>query len=105
MRTQAQYAPREPDIGRMRETLAAIIRQLGQTSRLTEQLASLAHASRNDMAPQAKVELTALARAVVLQYLPLAGDKHQALGRVDYVNGIDRQADSQAWVAIERAHV
>src|SRR3546814_11591868 len=82
----------------MRETLAAIIRQLGQTSRLTEQLLSLAHASRNDMAPQAKVDLNALAREVVLQYLPLAREKHQDLGWVDYVDGLDRQADSQAWV-------
>ena len=38
MRTQAQYARREPDMERMRETLDAIIQQLGRTSRLTEQL-------------------------------------------------------------------
>ncbi|NYT64073.1 sensor histidine kinase [Alcaligenaceae bacterium] len=84
MRTQAQYAKREPDIERMRETLGAIIRQLGQTSRLTEQLLSLAHASRNDAAPQAKVDLNALAREVVLLYLPLARERHQDLGWVDY---------------------
>ncbi len=80
MRTQAQYAKREPDIVRMRETLAAIIRQLGQTSRLTEQLLSLAHASRNEIAPQAQVDLNTLAREVVLLYLPLAREKHQDLG-------------------------
>src|SRR3546814_242660 len=95
MRTQAQYAQREPDIGRMRETLAAIIRQLGQTSRLTEQLLSLAHASRNDMAPQAKVDLNALAREVVLQYLPLAREKHQDLGWVDYVDGRSEEHTSE----------
>src|SRR3546814_10817949 len=50
------------------------------------------------MAPQAKVDLNALAREVVLQYLPLAREKHQDLGWVDYVDGLDRQADSQAWV-------
>jgi two-component system sensor histidine kinase TctE len=83
MRTQAQYAKREPDIVRMRETLVAIIRQLGQTSRLTEQLLSLAHASRNDIAPQAQVDLNALAREVVLLYLPLAREKHQDLGWAD----------------------
>src|SRR5690606_27657616 len=32
MRTQAQYAKREPDMTRMRETLGAIIRQLDQTA-------------------------------------------------------------------------
>lgn len=83
MRTQAQYARREPDIVRMRETLVAIIRQLGQTSRLTEQLLSLAHASRNDIAPQAQVDLNTLAREVVLLYLPLAREKHQDLGWAD----------------------
>jgi two-component system sensor histidine kinase TctE len=95
MRTQAQYAKREPDIGRMRETLGAIIGQLGRTSRLTEQLLSLAHASRNDMAPQARVDLNALAREVVLQYLPLARERHQDLGWVDGDDDVDTQ---EAWV-------
>src|SRR5690606_8771664 len=72
MRTQAQYARREQDVTRMRETLDAIIHQLGRTSRLTEQLLSLAHASRNDPSPHMPVDLSALAREVVLLYLPLA---------------------------------
>ena len=80
MRTQAQYARREPDMERMRETLDAIIQQLGRTSRLTEQLLSLAHASRNDPSPQSAVDLAALAREVVLLYLPLAREKRQDLG-------------------------
>src|SRR5690606_23751012 len=84
MRTQAQYAKREPDIDRMRETLDAIVQQLGQASRLTEQLLSLAHASGNDMAPQGRVDLNVLAREVVLLYLPLAREKHQDLGWVDW---------------------
>ncbi|MGB6103809.1 MAG: sensor histidine kinase [Pusillimonas sp.] len=83
MRTQAQYAKREPDIARMRETLGAIVQQLGQASRLTEQLLSLAHASGSDMAPQGRVDLNALARDIVLQYLPLGREKHQDLGWVD----------------------
>lgn len=83
MRTQAQYARREPDAERMRETLDAIIQQLGRTSRLTEQLLSLAHASRNDPTPQMPVDLSALAREVVLLYLPLAREKHQDLGWVE----------------------
>ncbi|TEA78173.1 sensor histidine kinase [Allopusillimonas ginsengisoli] len=83
MRTQAQYAKREPDIGRVRESLEAIIRQLGQTSRLTEQLLSLAHASRKDVTPQARLDLNVLAREVVLQYLPLARERRQDLGWID----------------------
>ncbi len=83
MRTQAQYAKREPDIERVHESLEAIIRQLGQTSRLTEQLLSLAHASRKDVTPQAMVDINALAREVVLQYLPLARERHQDLGWID----------------------
>jgi two-component system sensor histidine kinase TctE len=83
MRTQAQYAKREPDISRVRESLEAILRQLGQTTRLTEQLLSLAHASRQDATPQARVDLNALAREVVLQYLPLARERHQDLGWID----------------------
>lgn len=83
MRTQAQYARREQDMGRMRETLDAIIYQLGRTSRLTEQLLSLAHASRSDPAPHMPVDLAALAREVVLLYLPLAREKQQDLGWVD----------------------
>lgn len=83
MRTQAQYARREQDVSRMRETLDAIIHQLGRTSRLTEQLLSLAHASRNDPSPHMPVDLTALSREVVLLYLPLAREKQQDLGWVD----------------------
>lgn len=83
MRTQAQYARREQDTTRMRETLDAIIYQLGRTSRLTEQLLSLAHASRNDSVPHMPVDLTALAREVVLLYLPLAREKQQDLGWAD----------------------
>jgi len=98
MRTQAQYAKREPDIVRMRETLAAIIRQLGQTSRLTEQLLSLAHASGNEAAPQSKVDLNALAREVVLLYLPLAREKHQDLGWVDCHDVSGAPEDANVWV-------
>jgi two-component system sensor histidine kinase TctE len=83
MRTQAQYAQREPDIERMRDTLSAIIRQLQQTTRLTEQLLSLAHARSNDNGPHSRIDIKALAREVVLQYLPLAREKNQDLGWLD----------------------
>jgi two-component system sensor histidine kinase TctE len=95
MRTQAQYARREADVNRLRETLDAIIAQLGQTSRLTEQLLSLAHASRNEAAPQARVDLAELAREVVVQYLPLARERHQDLGWKD---GNDAGGAGPVWV-------
>lgn len=98
MRTQAQYAKREPNIDRMRETLDAIINQLGRTSRLTEQLLSLAHASRDDATPKAKVDLNVLAREVVLQYLPLARERHQDLGWVEGRGPTGADGAAQIWV-------
>lgn len=86
MRTQAQYARREPDLDRTRETLDAIVTQLGQTSRLTEQLLALAHASHHDSTPHKRIDLNALARDVVLQYLLLAREKRQDLGWVDCID-------------------
>ncbi len=78
--TQAQYARREPDIERVRESLGAIIKQLGQATRLTEQLLALAHASHNTFLTQGRVDLASLGREVVLQYLPLARERRQDLG-------------------------
>ncbi|HEY9280121.1 MAG TPA: sensor histidine kinase [Eoetvoesiella sp.] len=98
MRTQAQYAKREPDISRTRETLDAIITQLGQTSRLTEQLLALAHASHHDNTPHKKIDLNALAREVVLQYLPLAREKRQDLGWVGCAGSPAEGADVEAHV-------
>lgn len=98
MRTQAQYARREQDVTRMRETLDAIIQQLGRMSRLTEQLLSLAHASRNDPTPQMPVELAALARDVALLYLPLARERQQDLGWVDATEQGDSHGGESIWV-------
>src|SRR5690606_22347769 len=98
MRTQAQYARREQDVTRMRETLDAIIYQLGRTSRLTEQLLSLAHASRNDPAPHLPVDLSALAREVVRLYRPLAREKQQDLGWVDEGHDAGDGATRAVWV-------
>ncbi len=80
MLTQAQYAQREPDGARMRESLAAIVTQLGRTTRLTEQLLALAHASQPGEKHLQKIDLDALAKDVVLQYLPLAREQGQDLG-------------------------
>ncbi|SFP46387.1 sensor histidine kinase [Variovorax sp. 770b2] len=83
---QAGYAVRETDPARMRESLHAIVAQLARTRRLSEQLLALAHATTEDPvagAEPAVVDLSDIARAVVLQYLPLAREHDQDLGWVD----------------------
>jgi two-component system sensor histidine kinase TctE len=83
---QAGYAVRETDPARMRESLHAIVAQLSRTRRLSEQLLALAHATTEDEVAQAApavVDLNAIARGVVLQYLPLAHENDQDLGWVD----------------------
>ncbi|MDH6166195.1 two-component system sensor histidine kinase TctE [Variovorax boronicumulans] len=83
---QAGYAVRETDPERMRESLHAIVAQLARTRRLSEQLLALAHATTEDEvagAEAAVVDLSDIARAVVLQYLPLAREHDQDLGWVD----------------------
>lgn len=79
---QAGYAVRETDPERMRESLDAIVVQLARTRRLSEQLLALAHATHEDDGTRlpTRVDLNAVARAVVLQYLPLAREKQQDLG-------------------------
>lgn len=83
---QAGYAVRETDPARMRESLHAIVAQLSRTRRLSEQLLALAHATTDDDVASAErtvVDLNAIARGVVLQYLPLARESDQDLGWVD----------------------
>lgn len=85
MLTQAGVALREKDPALLHETLRAIVAQIARSRRLCEQLLSLAHASES--APPADaaacVDLNAIARDVVLQYLTLAHEKDQDLGWVD----------------------
>jgi len=85
MMAQAGYALREHDLASMRETLQAIMDQLSRSRRLSEQLLSMAYASRaeEDTEPLAIVDLNGLAREVVLQYLTLALEMKQDLGFVD----------------------
>jgi two-component system sensor histidine kinase TctE len=80
MQTQAQYALRERDPDLMRDGLRGIVAQLGRTSRLTAQLLQLAHASQGGESPHRVLNINEVARDVVLQYLPLAHEKHQDLG-------------------------
>ena len=85
MLTQAGVALREKDPEQLHQTLRAIVAQIARSRRLCEQLLSLAHAS--DTAPPsdapAVVDLNAIARDVVLQYLTLAHEKDQDLGWAD----------------------
>lgn len=85
MMTQAGYALREHDARNTHETLQAIMDQLSRSRRLTEQLLSMAHASRTEEneAPRPLVDLNTVAREVVLQYLTLAHEMDQDLGFVD----------------------
>ncbi|KAF1043184.1 sensor histidine kinase [Xylophilus sp.] len=83
MTTQAGYALREHDPARQHETLQAIAAQLERSRRLSDQLLSLAHAQREGpggAAGAAVVDLNAIARDVVLQYLPLARERGHDLG-------------------------
>ncbi len=100
MLTQAQYALRERDPDRAREGLTAVVAQLRRTRRLTEQLLSLAHASQHETLPHERRDLRQLAREVVLQYWPLARDKHQDLG----LNESDPD-ETPIWVAVSDVEI
>ena len=84
MMTQAGVALREKDPEQHVSTLRAIIAQVSRSRRLCEQLLSLAHAS--DTTPPvdtpARMDLSAVAKDVVLQHLTLAREKQQDLGWV-----------------------
>ena len=82
MLTQAGVALREKDPAQVQATLRAMVAQIARSRRLCEQLLSLAHASDNtppDDAPR-PVDLGAIAKDVVLQYLTLAHEKQLDLG-------------------------
>ncbi len=79
--TQAEYALRETDPARVRESLTAIIARLQSTNRLTSQLLALARARHAGQdAPAEVFDLGELARDVVVDALPLAREKQQDLG-------------------------
>ncbi|MES2186936.1 MAG: sensor histidine kinase [Pseudomonadota bacterium] len=99
MMAQAGYALREDDPARMRETIIAIVTQLDRSRRLSDQLLAMAHASRvaegdgdGTAGALPTADLNSIARDVVLQYLPLARDKHIDLGWTD-ARGEDAQDD------------
>jgi two-component system, OmpR family, sensor histidine kinase TctE len=94
MMTQAGYALREHDPEVLRETLRAIITQLGRSRRLSDQLLAMADAGRpaEDTGPAPLIDVNIVARGVVLQYLPLAREGNQDLGWID-ARGEDSAAD------------
>lgn len=102
MLTQAGYAVRERDVVRMQETLHAIIAQLTRARRLSDQLLALAQASHDNHDSDAaaltpsRVDLNAIAREVVLLYLPLAREKDQDLGWVDACDSATNGAEAAA---------
>ena len=82
MMAQAGVALREKDPEQLRETLRAMVTQITRSKRLCEQLLSLAHAgdARAPAGAQEQVDLDAVSRDVMLQYLALAHEKDQDLG-------------------------
>jgi len=85
--TQAEYALREADPMRVRESLSAIVARLQSTNRLTTQLLALARARHaGPDTPPETFDVSELARDVVLDALPLAREKQQDLGWDDGSN-------------------
>lgn len=91
MLTQVGYALREREPEPMRETLRALAAQLARARRLSEQLMSLAQAGEatREGEGRALADLDAIARAVLLEYLPLAHEKQQDLGWEDAADDAD----------------
>lgn len=82
LNTQAEYALRQDDIGEVRSAITALHQSLGSAVRLTNQLLSLSRAETVNglMAAWQRVDLTELAREMVIELLPLAGQRRIDLG-------------------------
>ncbi|MBU4610699.1 sensor histidine kinase [Achromobacter sp. GG226] len=80
MLTQAEYALRERDPVHMRESLTALVRRLGKTRRLTEQLLNLALARHASRVEAATFDVAGCARDVLIEYLPLSEAQGVDLG-------------------------
>jgi two-component system sensor histidine kinase TctE len=78
---QAEYALREPDVAKVRDSLAAVIEQLHRANRLTSQLLALGRAQHTERSePVETFDLAECARQVMLDALPLARERQQDLG-------------------------
>ncbi len=88
MRTQVEYALREPGTPRTRQSLDAILAQLERSGRLTAQLLALAHARQAPaVSPTTVFDLRRVAHDLTVQHLPLAWAKRQDLGWDDAGEG------------------
>ncbi|MBC7445710.1 MAG: sensor histidine kinase N-terminal domain-containing protein, partial [Polaromonas sp.] len=83
MMTQAEVALREKDPALLRPTLHAIVAQVLRSTRLCQQLLSLAHANDQPPSEPGLVDLNTITKDVVLQHLALAHEKNQDLGWID----------------------
>lgn len=88
LHTQAGYALREPDPAEVRRTLQGMLQQLQHSRRVCEQLLALAQAHQTVQSTPSDVQMlrcdaNAVAREVVIQYLPLARSRHIDLGWCD----------------------
>jgi two-component system sensor histidine kinase TctE len=78
---QAEYALREPDPARVRDSLRAVIEQLHRANRLTSQLLALGRAQHVERSePTETFDLAECARQVMIDALPLARERQQDLG-------------------------
>lgn len=98
LHTQAGYALRELDNAEVRRTLQGMLQQLQHSRRVCEQLLALAQAHQSAQgtpagAPAPRCDANAVAREVVIQYLPLARSRQIDLGWCD-ARGSD--ADDEA---------
>ncbi len=101
LHTQAGYALREPDPAEVRRALQDMQQQLQRSRRVCEQLLMLAHAGQ---APQPgagapRCDANAIARQVVLEYLPLAHGKQIDLGWCD-ARGNEAEAEDDEAAAV-----
>ncbi|GAB2461994.1 sensor histidine kinase [Comamonas humi] len=92
LHTQAGYALREPDSAEVRRTLQGMLQQLQHSRRVCEQLLALAQVQQAGTAASPRCDANAVARAVVLQHLPLARGRHIDLGWCD-ARGSDADND------------
>lgn len=104
MHAQTGYALRESDPETVRNTLQGILRQLQRSRRVSEQLLALAQAAQATQATRQEpgsscplpeqCDVNAIARDVVIEYLPQALEKHIDLGWLD-ARGDDAEDDDR----------
>jgi two-component system sensor histidine kinase TctE len=84
LRTQVDYALREPDIRKVREALSAMQRSVERSSRMVNQLLALARVNSSAVLTDAMdlIDVNMLAEDVARSYLPEARRRHHDFGFV-----------------------